>query len=160
MTVSVRCRLPARRRAQVCAPSTQPSRDRILLAYDGSQASRRALDRAAKLVRAPTSLTIVATSPLLFSDLRTGEVSDPHADRRRDQLLADARARLAARGISAATLGRRGDAGRAITEAAAELNADLIVVGTRGRNRMLRLLLGSVSDAVVRRAPCDVLVVH
>ena len=37
--------------------------------------------------------------------------------------------------------------------------ADLIVIGTRGRNRVAEFLLGSVADAVIRRAPCPVLTV-
>lgn len=158
--MSVDCHVPARPRAPGRAGRAQAGLDRILVAYDGSEPSQRALERGVQFAKEPTSVTVVTASPLLFSDLRTGEVSDPHADRTRDRLLADARARLGSRGISADAVARRGDAGRAIIEAAAELNADLVVVGRQGRNRALRLLLGSVSDAVVRGAPCDVLVVR
>jgi hypothetical protein len=41
---------------------------------------------------------------------------------------------------------------------AEELEADLIVVGTRGRSVIGRALMGSVSDSVVRQAPCPVVV--
>ena len=47
-----------------------------------------------------------------------------------------------------------------IVETAEEMGADLIVVGSHGYNRWERLLLGSVSDSVVRHAPCSVLVVR
>lgn len=47
-----------------------------------------------------------------------------------------------------------------IVETAEEMNADLIIVGSHGYNRWERLLLGSVSDSVVRHAPCSVLVVR
>jgi nucleotide-binding universal stress UspA family protein len=47
-----------------------------------------------------------------------------------------------------------------IVEAAENMNADLIVVGSHGYNRWERLLLGSVSDSVVHHAPCSVLVVR
>ena len=47
-----------------------------------------------------------------------------------------------------------------IVETAEEMDADLIVVGSHGYNRWERLLLGSVSDSVVRHAPCSVLVVR
>lgn len=47
-----------------------------------------------------------------------------------------------------------------IVEKAEEMEADLIVVGSHGYNRWERLLLGSVSDSVIRHAPCSVLVVR
>jgi nucleotide-binding universal stress UspA family protein len=47
-----------------------------------------------------------------------------------------------------------------IVEAAEQMNADLIIVGSHGYNRWERLLLGSVSDSVVHHAPCSVLVVR
>lgn len=46
-----------------------------------------------------------------------------------------------------------------IIRSATELEADLIVVGTRSKNRVERALLGSVAGQVLHRAPCDVLAV-
>jgi nucleotide-binding universal stress UspA family protein len=43
---------------------------------------------------------------------------------------------------------------------AKELEANLIVMGCRGRHGIRRIIDGSVSDAVTRHAPCPVLVVH
>lgn len=47
-----------------------------------------------------------------------------------------------------------------IVEKAEEIQADLIVVGSHGYNRWKRLLIGSVSDAIVHHAPCSVLVIR
>ena len=47
-----------------------------------------------------------------------------------------------------------------IAQIAADLEADLVVVGTHGRRGIARILLGSVAEAVVRLAPCPVLVVR
>ena len=47
-----------------------------------------------------------------------------------------------------------------IIQAAKEGDIDLIVMGTHGREGMARLLIGSVAEAVVRRALCPVLTVH
>lgn len=47
-----------------------------------------------------------------------------------------------------------------IAQLASDLEAQLVVVGTHGRRGLRRLLLGSVAEGVVRRAPCPVLVVR
>jgi nucleotide-binding universal stress UspA family protein len=51
-----------------------------------------------------------------------------------------------------------GDAGRGICELAEEVGASVVVIGSRGHGGLKRALLGSVSDHVVRHAPCPVLV--
>jgi nucleotide-binding universal stress UspA family protein len=52
-----------------------------------------------------------------------------------------------------------GDPGKEILRLAAEKKADLIVMGTHGWTGLTRLLMGSVAEAVVRKAPCAVLTV-
>lgn len=52
------------------------------------------------------------------------------------------------------------NAGMAMTDFAERVEADLIVVGTHGRNGIQRLMLGSVAEKVTRLAPCSVLVVR
>lgn len=53
-----------------------------------------------------------------------------------------------------------GDPATRIREKAAEWPADMIVTGSHGRRGLSRIMLGSVAEAVVRRAPCPVLVVR
>lgn len=55
---------------------------------------------------------------------------------------------------------RMGDVDLEIVSLARELEVDLIVMGCRGRSRIRRAIAGSVSDAVIRYAPCPVLVVR
>jgi len=50
-----------------------------------------------------------------------------------------------------------GEAWKKILELAKKLKPDLIVMGTHGRRGAKRFLMGSVAEAVVRRAPCPVL---
>jgi len=50
-----------------------------------------------------------------------------------------------------------GDPGSELVHFAERENIDLIVMGTHGRTGLTRLLMGSVAEAVVRRAPCPVL---
>jgi universal stress protein A len=52
-----------------------------------------------------------------------------------------------------------GDPATTILRAAQEIHADLIVMGTHGRTGLGRLLMGSVAEQVVRKAPCPVLTV-
>jgi nucleotide-binding universal stress UspA family protein len=52
-----------------------------------------------------------------------------------------------------------GDAAEAILKTAQQRNCDLIVLGTHGRSGLRRLLVGSVAEAILRRAPCPVLTV-
>lgn len=54
----------------------------------------------------------------------------------------------------------RGDPGHALCDLAAELPASVVIVGSRGRSGITRALLGSVSDYVIRHAPCPVLVMR
>jgi len=55
---------------------------------------------------------------------------------------------------------RLGDPAEAIHQAAVDVDADLIVVGTHGRRGMEKLLLGSVAEQLVRTARVPVLVAH
>ena len=50
-----------------------------------------------------------------------------------------------------------GDPADEIVRVADEIDADLIVMGTHGRTGLARLLMGSVAEQTVRRAPCPVL---
>lgn len=55
---------------------------------------------------------------------------------------------------------RTGDARDLICQTAKELHVDLIVMGTHGRRGVARALLGSVTENVVRQAPCPVLTIR
>jgi nucleotide-binding universal stress UspA family protein len=70
-------------------------------------------------------------------------------------------ARLGAAGFTVSTEVRsEGDPRSAILDAAEKWPADLIVVGSHGRSGFDRFLLGSVSEGVVRHAPCSVEVIR
>jgi nucleotide-binding universal stress UspA family protein len=53
-----------------------------------------------------------------------------------------------------------GDPATVIAETAEETGADLVVMGTHGRTGLTRLVMGSVAEEVLRRAPCPVLTVR
>lgn len=83
-------------------------------------------------------------------------------DQERDRLEAGVRdivGRARASGVAATYLIWEGDPAESILEASASESADVIVLGSRRRTDLRRLLLGSVSSEVARRAPCEVIVV-
>jgi nucleotide-binding universal stress UspA family protein len=55
---------------------------------------------------------------------------------------------------------REGRAAQGIADAAIDVGADLIVIGTHGRTGIAHMLLGSVAEQVVRTAPCSVLTIR
>ena len=63
-------------------------------------------------------------------------------------------------GIAVETLCREGDAAREIRAAVRDTGADLIVMGTHGRSGLGRLVLGSVTEAMLTDSPVPVLTVH
>lgn len=113
----------------------------ILVGFDGSESSRRALDTAADLVGYGSNLAVVHVR-------REGATSSA-IDLARDVLLR--------RQLTARYLERCGQPESEIVAVAQAIGADLIVVG---RRNVLKRVLGSVSSSVVRRAQCDVLVVR
>ena len=67
--------------------------------------------------------------------------------------------KLRARGLAVETVVREGYPATAIEEEARSRHADLVVIGTRGHSGLKHLLLGSVAERVVQKAPCPVLAV-
>jgi nucleotide-binding universal stress UspA family protein len=83
------------------------------------------------------------------------QMAHGHAREQLDSFLAESRA-LPLR----QTLLDSGDPARVIVETAERLGSDMIAIGTHGRTGLSHLLLGSVAEKVVRRAPCPVLTVR
>jgi nucleotide-binding universal stress UspA family protein len=134
----------------------------IVVGFDDTEPSRRALERAAEIAGAFGSKIIVTSvAPLLVGVSRSVGPVDPTSDfEEHQEQLADARSLLAARGVEAEFVPATGEPADTIVELAEERKADLIMVGTREPNVIQRLLGQSVSASVARQARCDVLIVH
>lgn len=133
----------------------------VLLATDLTAASREATDRAIDLARR------LGARLLIVNVLEKRRLVGGGAHERVDQARAEREAHLVAAvrqarsaGVTAEFLVWEGDPGASIAAAAEAEEADLVVVGTRGRSGAGRMFLGSVSDHVVRHATCPVLVVR
>jgi hypothetical protein len=66
----------------------------------------------------------------------------------------------ASAGSTCACCAAVGPASRVIVDAAKKLDADLIIMSTRGRTGLAHVFIGSVAERVVRSAPCPVLTTH
>ena len=132
---------------------------RIVVGYDGSEAATRALERAADLAGYGTTVTVVSVAPSVYAQ-GFPPVADPEDSARSRGLLREARDQLVLRHVPVQTKAAVGEPAAMIVDTAADLDADLIVVGTRNGNALQRIVLGSTSTKVLHHAACDVLVVR
>jgi len=148
---------------------------KILIATDGSDYSKAAIDICREIIADPqnTSLKIIsaferptpiaAGAPFVVSAEYYNEIEQVGRGQANDFIEQAAAQVKAMFPNSAPDLTGEvvvGSPQRAIVEAAKEWGADLILLGTHGYGFWSRALLGSVSNAVVHHAPCSVLVVR
>jgi nucleotide-binding universal stress UspA family protein len=142
---------------------------RILLATDGSEEAELAAMKAVDLAQGTDSelhVVHVGVVPLfLLSDPGTlgddGKLYDEIEEESRELLRKLSWRVKVAGGTVAGTHLRMGEVvDLEILDLAKELGADLIVMGCRGHRGIRRAIEGSISDAVIRHAPCPVLVVR
>jgi nucleotide-binding universal stress UspA family protein len=141
----------------------------ILLCTDGSDAATDALEAGVDLLGAGSHYVLVTVADAPDPDVLTGtghagaeltaeefDLAVGRAHESARQVVIDVAARLGIDDLDVRVLG--GEPASAICGLASELGARAIVIGTRGRGGLSRALLGSVSDYVVRNAPCTVVV--
>jgi nucleotide-binding universal stress UspA family protein len=143
--------------------------DIVLVCTDGSELASHAAKAGLALLRTDVSVIVVTVvdeedlTLVAGTGMAGGTESPAEFDRINAALLTEGE--RVVREL-AETLGRddvrtevlRGGAGHALCDFAAGVSASAIVLGTRGRGGLKRAFLGSVSDHVVRNAPCPVLV--
>jgi nucleotide-binding universal stress UspA family protein len=138
----------------------------ILVPIDFSEVSKDVLVHAASLARAfgaELNLVHVAApdpdfvgyevGPQTVREDRAGQLRREHRDL---QAAADD---LREQGIETKALLIQGPTVETIVKEAKKLGADMIVLGSHGHGAMHRLLLGSVSEGVLRAAPCPLVIV-
>lgn len=137
-----------------------PGPQTVVVAYDGSPASERALDRSLALV--PDSGRVVVVTAVEVGGPGAEQIGQatPELRDEAEEILSRARRRAATLGRRVETVLGEGPPTAVILDAVRDVGPDPLVVGTRGAGPLERLLLGSVSSALVHHAPCDVLVVR
>lgn len=139
----------------------------VLVATDLSDPSLPALQAAKQeagddtLITALHCLEPVSQRPTSEYDLPYAPMPPTPIDpEERSSAEAHLRSALAQLELGAGTRVVEGDPATSIISAAEVLPADLLILATRGRTGLRRVLLGSVAELVVDRAPCSVLVVR
>lgn len=145
---------------------------RILIATDGSEFSRKALEKACEVSRGPKEVSFRVIS---VYEPQVPMAAEPYAlsaqyFERLDGLARERAEETARAGVdflrgnfpnaSIESVVEFGRPAQMIVQTADDWDADLIVVGSHGHGFWGRLALGSVSDAVLHHAPCSVLVVR
>src|SRR5579862_1332568 len=136
----------------------------IVVGTDGSETADEAVRQAAELARlcgARVHLVCVY-EPVARGDDGDSRAAEWVAGTREavDATLARAASVLATAGVEVDVYAQRGDPADAILDVAEERDADLIVVGSRGRTGAKRFLLGSVPNRISHHAPCAVLIIR
>jgi len=137
---------------------------KILVPVDFSEHSARALDHAIALAKAFGAeiallhsyevMPIVTLYGVGYPDSLDAELREAATKR-----LAGWREKVAGEGITVSDRVVSGPPAEEIHDVALDLGVDLIVMGTRGLRGLKHVMLGSVAERTLRRAPCPVLAV-
>lgn len=124
----------------------------ILLAYNDTDVSNRALERAGQLATLyDAKLVVTSVTPVVVGDV---------PDMAPGPELQKAAELLRSQGVEPELVEAIGDIAPAVVEVAESHDVGLIVIGTRAPSQVERMLGHSVSEQVQRMARCDVLIVH
>ena len=140
----------------------------ILVPVDGSETSFAAVAKAAELAKAfgskITVVQVLTLDPYIAAEYITANQTNDLIERARASIvktLEEAKQKFTEQGVEAETKLLEGQViAREITNAAKDLNADLIVIGSHGRTGLKKLFLGSVAQSVLGEAHIPVLVVR
>lgn len=139
--------------------------DKILVAVDGSEHSNRALKEALRVAQfANSTITLIhvypqdpSSSTLISATQQFNRILKDNGKTvlERAQKLVGEECEV----VTVEALQLEGDAAEQIVQTAKDGKYNLIVLGARGVNKLSGLILGSVSQGVVKNAPCPVLIV-
>ena len=133
---------------------------KILFPTDFSTASNAALETAVSIARDRNAMLLIAhceETPVVY-DGEVGFVAAAPHDGELREMLHHVKEKV--HGVSCETRLVHGVPWQGIVGLAEKEEVDLIVMGTHGRTGLMRVLMGSVAEAVVRHAPCPVLTIR
>jgi nucleotide-binding universal stress UspA family protein len=134
----------------------------ILLRFDGSEFSKRALNRACAIAKIEgseiTALYVVPCCEGMETFLSTGLIRENQM-REAQKIVEEAKEMATDQGVSVKTEILEGDAADTIINTATTLGSDLIIGGTHAWSGIDKAIVGSIMESVIVNAPCPVLVV-
>jgi nucleotide-binding universal stress UspA family protein len=152
--------------------------ENVLVPLDGSEHSLRALETTIQIARKfdakitlihvysvtatpvimPEPTTLIPSGVLVMTPSEVTKIVETAREVGRG-ILTDGRQKVESENIEVETVLKEGNTVQEITKFAREAKSDLIVMGVKGIGRLRELLVGSVSEGVVKQAPCPVLIV-
>lgn len=137
---------------------------KLLVAYDGSPGSERALSSAIELSQFFGArlhiLAVAEYSPLGVATMDEFQEEHKRLTAHYTRVLEHARSRADEQGCVVETKLGTGHAARTIVDVAKSGGYDLLVLGHSGRSQAWTMVLGSTAERVSRHAPCSVLIVR
>lgn len=135
--------------------------DTVLLPTDGSEAAQTAVENAYGIAEAfdadlHAMYVVEMEATPTFANLDTEPIREAHTQRG-DELLGDVEAN-APEGVAVTKIIVEGHPHEQIVSYADENDVDVITMGTHGREGLGRVVIGSVTERVIRSAPCSVMV--
>jgi nucleotide-binding universal stress UspA family protein len=133
----------------------------IVVGTDGSETADEAVRQAAELAALLGARAhVVCVHETAGDEEADGDGWARGTPEAVEATLARSAAVFAAAGVEVDLYPQRGDPADSILDVAEERNADLIIVGNRGRTGAKRFLLGSVPNRISHHAPCAVLIIR
>lgn len=138
---------------------------KILLAYDGSSYSKKAIEKAKKIMELDQGVEIhivTVTEPhhvnmygYNYNRKYMSKVEEKNAN-----LLEEGKSLMAPYEDAVKTINLQGNISHEIIDYSNEQDIDLIIVGSHGTRRLKEVLIGGVSQKIMRHAKCNVLIVR
>jgi nucleotide-binding universal stress UspA family protein len=133
----------------------------LLVPFDNSASSRKALVRALELAKSGngevTVLYVIPRYEELMDFIKTESIGKS-LHHEADKIVSEARKLAVDNGAQLSTVVKEGRSADIITETADKLKSDLIVMGTHGWRGMEKALMGSTAERVIAQASCPVLI--
>ena len=149
---------------------------KMLICTDGSESSRKAIEEGAKIAKGCSvkEVTLIHVYEFItqYSFLSNGKMGSADSEDNEQfrklqetskeeakKVLIEGSKLLEEKNIKAGTVLKEGQTSETITRFASEERVDMIVMGSKGHTGLKKLILGSVSNAVVHQASTNVLIV-
>jgi len=138
----------------------------MVIATDGSELARKAMDAGFELARATGDAVLLVTAwempvgdfGIPYASVATTEILDVERNGA-ERIVSEAAEAARAAGVEAETVLREGNPAHEICDLAREREARMIVLGSHGWGALRQALHGSVAAGVIRHATCPVLLV-